>query len=113
MLLLLLLAGIHFAQHPKKKALTSGGSRPSDNGGGGGGGHPDPEIGGEKWSPKKFFSALQVLVWSKDKWGGGEGGRAPPLDPPLFTPLSLSVCTLCVLVNLSSFILHVFMYHEF
>ena len=77
-MLLLLLVGIHFAQHPEKKALTSGGSRPSDNEGGGGGGHPDPEIGGEKWSPKNFFSALLVLVWSKDKGWEGGGGWAPP-----------------------------------
>ena len=77
-MLLLLLVGIHFAQHPEKKALTSGGSRPSDNeGGGGGGGHPDPEIGGEKWSPKNFFSALLVLVWSKDKGWEGGGGPTP------------------------------------
>ena len=41
-----------------------------------GAGHPDPEIRGEAgWSPKKFFSALQASVWSKNKgwWGGGAG----------------------------------------
>ena len=29
---------------------------------------------------KKFFSALQASVWSKNK-GGGRAPRAPPLDP--------------------------------
>ena len=53
-------------------------------GGGGKGGHPDPEIRGEGgWSPKKFFSALQASVWSKNKGGGGRAPWAPPLDPPL------------------------------
>ena len=46
-------------------------SRPLDKGGGGGRGR----------SPKKSFSTLQALVWSKNKGGGAP--RAPPLDPPL------------------------------
>ena len=37
--------------------------------------------------PKKFFLALQVSVWSKNKGGG----RAPPLDPPLLQILSKNV----------------------
>ena len=37
---------------------------------GGGEGHPDPEIRGAQ-SLKKIFSALQALVWSKNKRGGG------------------------------------------
>ena len=46
---------------------------------GGGEGHPDPEIRGAQ-SLKKLFSALQALVWSKNKRGGG--GKSP-LDPAL------------------------------
>ena len=73
--MLLLLAGIHFAQHPENKALTSGGSRPSDNGGGGRGGGAIQTL---RWEggdgpQKNFFSALRDLVWSKDK------GRFGPL----------------------------------
>ena len=49
---------------------------------GGGGGHPDPEIRGAGAVSKNFFSALRASVWPK-KRGGGEGGRTPPLDPPL------------------------------
>ena len=60
---------------------NSGGSRPSDNGGGGG--HPDPEIRGAGAVSKNFFSALRASVWPKKRGGGGEGGRTPPLDPPL------------------------------
>ena len=43
-------------------------------------GHPDPEIRGGGRSPKRFFSALQASVWSKNKGGAP---RAPPLDLPL------------------------------
>ena len=41
-----------------------------------GGGHPDPEIRGAR-SLKKFFSALQASVWSKNKRGGGGWGSLP------------------------------------
>ena len=36
---------------------------------GGGGGRPDPEIRGGVWSPKNFFSALQLGL--KIRGGGG------------------------------------------
>ena len=43
----------------------------------GGGGHPDPEMGGEGWSPKTYFLALWASVWSKNKRGG-----CPPSTSP-------------------------------
>ena len=42
---------------------------------------PDLEIrkrGGEGRCPKKMFSALSASVWSKNKVGGGRGGRHSP-----------------------------------
>ena len=38
-------------------------------------------------SPEKFFSALRTSVWSRNKGGGGQAHRAPPLDPPLIVML--------------------------
>ena len=54
-------------------------SRPSDKDGGGNG-HPDPEIRGGP-APPKFFSALRASFWSKNKWGGGGGGKPGPSVP--------------------------------
>ena len=46
----------------KKKGIDKGGL-----------GHADPEMreGGGRQSPKKFFSALQVLIWPTNKGGPG------------------------------------------
>ena len=38
-------------------------------GGGVGGGYPDSEIRGARWSQNKYFSALRVSFWSKNKGG--------------------------------------------
>ena len=43
----------------------------------GGPGHPDPEIRGGGWSPKKYFLALWASVWSKNKRGGCPPGPSP------------------------------------
>ena len=51
--------------------------------GGGGGGHRDPEIR-EVPGLERIFSPLQASVWSKIR-------RAPPLDPPLKTPATVSI----------------------
>lgn len=58
----------------------SGGSRPADKGGRRvGAGHPDSKLkGGGGPVSKKMFLALRSSFWSKR-----EGGRAPPLHPPL------------------------------
>lgn len=72
--------------------------------------HPDPEIEGGAFPPK-IFLALRTLVCSKNK---GDPGPFPgSATVNTLNCLSLRVCTLCVLVILSSFILHLFMYHEF
>ena len=46
-------------------------------GGGVGGGYPDSEIRGARWSQNKFFSALRVSFWSKNKGGGWPPGPSP------------------------------------
>ena len=62
---------------------TSAGSRNCEWGGGAGGGHPDPEIR-EVPGLERIFLPLQASVWSKNK-------GAPPLDPPLTTPATVSI----------------------
>ena len=55
----------------------------------GGRGHPDPGISGGT-GLQRYVSALQALVWSKNK--GGWAPRPPPLDPPLLYSLSIIGC---------------------
>ena len=59
----------------------SAGSRPRDKRGAWSSRPLDKRGGGGEGSPKKNFSALLALVWSKNKWG--RAPRAPPPDPPL------------------------------
>ena len=79
-----------------RSAPYSGGSRPSDKGELG---HPDPEIRGEGgWSPKKYFSALQASVWSKNKEGGwGEPG-SPGTSPRSTTAIERGVLNFAIAV---------------
>ena len=51
--------------------------------GGGGGDQPDPPLDkGGPGSPKNFFPLFGPQFGLKIR-GGGVGGQAPPLDPPL------------------------------
>ena len=74
---------------------------------GGGGGHPNPEMGGRGWSPKKFFWPCGPHFGQKVK-----GGRTP-LDPPLAYMYAdqtskLLIIFLCCLICICDFYTKVF-----